>query len=285
MPLQWKRAIAILIVSFIVLNVAMILNLWLRDWPDGQFALSSSQKSQIIEALRQKGVTVEVDIPKEGRPQAFLEVALPKLDENKILQDFFGKDSKPTQTLTQDGRKFIYGSKQLIITDHGFITFFNNDDEIIWPDLSREQAEEKALNFMKSIRSMPKNAVLDRVTYDDESKGYLLEYVSYHDGFFIQNSYATVLVTPCGIKSYYQCWLEPLGYVGKKRSVLSPLTAIMRVINEKDTDQPIVITRIQQGYYSKLYDADRWQVAPVWKIQLENEDTYFVNAYTGEMEQ
>ncbi|MGB4287210.1 MAG: two-component system regulatory protein YycI, partial [Tepidanaerobacteraceae bacterium] len=92
-------------------------------------------------------------------------------------------------------------------------------------------------------------------------------------------------VTPSGIKSYYQCWLEPLGYVGKKRSVLSPLTAILRVINERSTAEPIIITGIQQGYYSKLYDADRWQVAPVWKIQLGNKETYYVNAYTGELEQ
>ncbi|MFY9415114.1 MAG: hypothetical protein WAP27_10230, partial [Tepidanaerobacteraceae bacterium] len=89
--MQWKQAITILIVSFIVLNIVMILNLWLRDRPGDQFALSSSQKSEIIESLRQKGVIVEVEIPKEGKPQALLEVALPKLDEKKILQNFFGK--------------------------------------------------------------------------------------------------------------------------------------------------------------------------------------------------
>jgi len=285
MPLQWKQAITILIVSFIVLNIVMILNLWLRDRPGDQFALSSSQKSEIIESLSQKGVIVEVEIPKEGKPQALLEVALPKLDEKKILQNFFGKDSRPILSHTHDGRKYTHGNEQLIITDHGFITYFNSDDSVIWPNLSREQAEKEALAFMKARRSMQENAILDRVTYDDESKAYLLEYVSYHDGFFIQNSYATVLVTPSGIKGYYQCWLEPLGYVGKKRSVLSPLTAILRVINERSTAEPIIITGIQQGYYSKLYDADRWQVAPVWKIQLGNKETYYVNAYTGELEQ
>jgi len=288
MTLQWKRAISILIVSFIVLNVVMVINLWLRERPNDQFALSSSQKSQIIATLRQKGVMLEADIPNEGKPQALLEVGLPKVDEKKILQilqNFFGKDSKPSLNLTQDGKKYTNGNEQLIITDNGFITYFNNNDRVIWPNLTREQAEQEAIAFMKATKSMPENAVLDRVTYDDDSKGYLLEYVSCYDGFFIQNSYATVLVSPMGIKSYYQCWLEPLGYVGKKRSVLSPLTAIMRVISERDMEEPIVITRIQQGYYSKLYDAERWQVAPVWKIQLGNEDTYYVNAYTGEMEQ
>jgi len=105
------------------------------------------------------------------------------------------------------------------------------------------------------------------------------------DDFFIENSYVTMMVTPAGIKTYYQCWLNPLRYVGKKRGVISPLTAIMRVITEAKTEHPVEITRIQQGYYSKLYNADRWQAAPVWRIQLGDVDTYYVNAYTGEMEQ
>ena len=285
MILQWKRAITILIVSFIVLNIAMMINLWLREQPDSQFKLSESQKSQIIQSLRQKGVTLEVDIPNEGRPQSLLEVGFTKPDETKILHSFFGKDSKPNISRSQDGRKFTLGNKQLIITDNGFITYLNNGDSIIWPNLTREQAESEALNFMKTHKCMPENAVLGKITYDDQSKGYLIEYVRYYDDFFIQNSYVTLLVTPSGIKSYYQCWLEPLGYVGKKRSVISPLTAIMRVITEAKPEHPIIITRIEQGYYSKLYDADRWQAAPVWKIQLEDVDTYYVNAYTGEMEQ
>lgn len=282
--MQWKRAITILIISFIMLNIFLIANLWLREQPYRQFTLSSSQKAQIIESLKQKGVILKVDIPSEGRPQSLLEVGIPKVNESRIIQNFFGKDTKPNFSQTQDGRRYSHGNKELIITDSGLITYFNSDDKIIWPNLTREQAEREALNFMKTHKLLPENAVLDKVTYDQESKGFLLEYINYHDGFFIQNSYATVLVTPSGIKSYYQCWLEPLGYVGKRRSVISPLAAIMRVISETNTEEPIVITRIEQGYYSKVYDADRWQAAPVWKIQLEG-DTYFVNAYTGEMEQ
>ena len=87
------------------------------------------------------------------------------------------------------------------------------------------------------------------------------------------------------MKTYYQCWLNPLKYAGKKRGVISPLTALMRVITEIESEDPVEITGIRQGYYSKLYDANQWQAAPVWRIQLGDSDTYYVNAYTGEMEQ
>lgn len=79
--------------------------------------------------------------------------------------------------------------------------------------------------------------------------------------------------------------VEPSRICWKKRGVISPLTAIMRVITEIQTDNSVVITRIQQGYNSKLYDADKWQAAPVWRIELGDIDTYYINAYTGEMEQ
>ena len=99
------------------------------------------------------------------------------------------------------------------------------------------------------------------------------------------NSYIDVVVTPTGVKSYYQLWLSPIGYVGKKRPVVSPLTAMLRVISERQSQDKMAITHIEQGFYSRAYDADKWQMAPVWKIQLDGQDLYYVNAYTGELEQ
>ncbi len=285
MILEWKRAITILIISFVVLNIFMVCNLWFREQSIDDFTLTPKQKSEIERTLNQRGVVLKVAIPKEGRPQSLLEVSFQKLDEKKVLESFFGKKLVLKISQTQDGRNYTFKNQQLIITDNGFITYFNNTDQTIWPNLTKEQAESEAENFMRSHGGMPQDAVLDKVTYDDQSKGYLLEYVRYHDDFFIENSYVTMMVTPAGVKTYYQCWLNPLRYVGKKRGVISPLTAIMRVITEVKTEHPVEITRIQQGYYSKLYNADRWQAAPVWRIQLGDVDTYYVNAYTGEMEQ
>jgi regulatory protein YycI of two-component signal transduction system YycFG len=283
--LDWKKAITILIASFVVLNIFMVLNLWFRERPVVEFALTSTQQSEIEEVLKQRGVILQENIPKEGEAQALLEMSFRHIDEKKIVEGFFGKDAETEITQTENGRSYVYGHYQLIITDNGFITFLNNGDQILWPNLTREQAEKEAVNFMKSHGDIPEQAVLDKVTYDEQSNGYLLEFIRYYDDYYLYNSYITMLVTPSGVKTYYQCWLEPLGYVGKKRGVISPLTAILRVITEIETEHyPIVITGLEQGYNSKLYNADRWQAAPVWKIEINDSDTFFVNAYTGEME-
>lgn len=281
--MDWRRAITILIVSFIALNLFLGLNLWSKARPTAEFTLTPDEESEIKHYLSQKGVQLKSDIPKEGKAQALLEIGFEKINENNVVENFFGKD-QVKMSQTQNGRSYTLDNRQLIITDNGFITYFNNEGKVIFPQLTKEQAETEAVNFIKNHGGMPEQAVLNKVTFDEHSKGYLLEYVRYYDGFFIDNSYITILVTPSGIKSYYQCWLEPFGYVGKKRGVISPLTAVLRIITEVEED-PVVITRIQQGYNSKLYDADRWQAAPVWKIELENGDRFYVNAYTGELEQ
>lgn len=129
-----------------------------------------------MQTLKQKNIAIKTDIPKEGRPQALLEISSQKLDEQKILKGFFGKEAVWEMTRTQDGRSYTFNNQQLIITENGFITYFNNEEQIIWPNLTKEKAEKEARDFMNSCGGMPEGAVLDMVTYDERSEGYLLEY-------------------------------------------------------------------------------------------------------------
>jgi hypothetical protein len=38
------------------------------------------------------------------------------------------------------------------------------------------------------------------------------------------------------------------------------------------------------GYYSQEYDAERWEIPPVWRIRLDNGEVYYINAFTGNLE-
>lgn len=280
-----RRAMIILIGSFIVLNLILIGNLWFREKPAAEFYLTENQRQEIKALLDQKGIKLEVDIPEKGRPQAFLEVGYKKVDEQKVLENFLGKGAKPLVEVIQGGKSFTLGNEQLIVMENGIITYFNKEDKKISALLSEDEAQRLAMEFIKTHGGLPEEAVLSDITYDDKSKGFLIEYVRSYDGFFIANSYMDILVTPSGVRSVYQCWLNPHGYRGKKRAVILPLTAIMRVASERKSSEHLVITRMNQGFYSKFYNAERWQAAPVWKIELKNGDFYYVNAYTGELEQ
>ncbi|AYO32058.1 MAG: hypothetical protein PWR06_2104 [Thermoanaerobacteraceae bacterium] len=283
--MDWRRAAMILISSFIVLNIILAVNLWVRERPAGEFTLTQYQQQEIEDQLSQKGIKLEVKIPEKSLPQAFLEVGYKKVDRQKILENFLGEGVKPRVEQIQGGTSYTIDSRQLIIMDNGIITYFNKKEENALASLSRQEAEAMATDFMKSHGGLPQEAVLNSITYDAKTKSYLIEYVRNYDGFFVANSYIDILVSPSGVKNYYQSWLNIYGYKGKKRAVISPFTAIMRVASEKKNADSMVITGIKQGFYSKFYDAERWQAAPVWKIGLKNGDVYYVNAYTGELEQ
>ena len=283
--LEWRKAIIILIVSFISLNLILATNIWYREKPSNYFNLTENQQSQIEKLLEQRNVKLKADMPEEGRAQAFLEIRFKPIDEKKALEDFFGKNAKPQIEDAEGSKSYTLDGKQLIITDNGELTYHDNKEGKAPSTITEEKARKEAESFLKSHGGIPEQAVLSNITYDDLNKGYLLEYNRYYEDFLIANSNATVLVTPSGVKMYHQCWMDPIGDIGKKRSVISPLTAIMRVVSEIKTEDPFVISDIEQGFYSKLYNADRLQAAPVWKVALENGDVYYVNAYTGEMEQ
>jgi len=283
--LDWRKAAMILISSFIVLNIILAVNLWINERPAEEFVLTLDQQKEIEDQLSKKGIELEVNIPQKGLPQAFLELGYKKADQQKILENFLGKGAKPQTEQIQGGKSYTLDSRQLIIMDNGIITYFDKQDSKTSASLSRQQAEAEAVKFMESHGGLPQEAVINNITYDEKTGSYLIEYVRKYDGFFVANSYVDILVSPSGVKNYYQSWLNIYGYKGKKKAVISPLTAIMRTAGEENNTDPMVITGIEQGFYSKFYDADRWQAAPVWKISLKSGEVYYVNAYTGELEQ
>jgi len=246
---------------------------------------SQAQQEEIYALMKQKGIIVETDLPEKGKPQSFLELGYEKVNIDKVAASFFGEDAEPSIQSFEGGKNYTFGSEQLIIMENGIITYFNSFEKTDKVEYTQEQALKTAEDFISKRGGLPENAILHNITYDDKSGGYLIEYVRSHDGFFIANSYIDIIVTPAGVNSYYQCWLKPYGYQGKKREVILPAMAVLRVKDIYENSEPLTITKIEQGYYSRFFNADRWQAAPVWRIQLKSGENYYINAFTGELEQ
>ena len=168
--MNWRRAITILIVSFIVLNLFLGFNLWSKKRPTVEFTLTSDEESEIKHYLNQKGVKLKSEVPKEGKAQALLEIGFEEINEEKVVGKFLGKQDQVTISHTQDGRSYTLDNRQLIITDNGFITYFDNEEKIIFPQLTKEQAEKEAVNFIKNHGGMPEQAVLSSVTLTNKAK-------------------------------------------------------------------------------------------------------------------
>ncbi|ADL08943.1 two-component system regulatory protein YycI [Thermosediminibacter oceani] len=281
--MDWRKAVRILVVSFLVLNVMLAVSLYIRAVPRRAFTLEESQQQKIKTFLESKGIILKTQIPLEGVPVSFLEIGYQPVREESIIRQFFGGEV-PRVEVISGGKKFLLDKRQLVVMDNGTVTYQDKRSEQIFKNLDEQKALEVAESFLKTHGVFPEDARLNTVTYDPKRKGYLIEYVRDYKGFFIANSYIDIMVTPCGVTNFSMNWLKPLEFRGKKREVIPPITAILRVDAERKSGEPVVIEKVEQGFYSQFYNADRWQAAPVWKVELENGEIYYVNAYTGEME-
>lgn len=285
--MDWRKAMVILIASFIIFNLILLGTMWVRATPSVDTSLTKQQKDEINSILKQKRITVLCDIPKNGQPQAFLEVGNKQFNEQILLSNFFKEEANNLiETKLEGGKSFTSKNAELQVFDKGIIKYINNKSGNSNSYLNVKDAKKIAADYIKSHVGLPKNAVLTNISYEKESKGFLIEYTGQYEGFAIANNKIQIIVTPSYVKSFYHCWLTPYGYEGKERTVISPLTAIMKVKqSQNDNNNELVITSIRQGYYSKIYNSERWKAAPVWIIELKDHTKYYINAYTGQLEE
>lgn len=283
--MDWKKAIRILIISFVVLNIALLINLYIRKKPTAKQVTKNEAYDEIYdieEILDSRDIKIETEVPQDGRCQCFLEVEHESIDKDLYENLFFGGE---TPQIRQDPDKITYikGQRQLDIANNGVITYSNKSEgQDVKRNITEDEAVESAAKFIKRHGGLPKDAVLNNVVYDEKTGDYHVEFVREYDGFLLVNSYIKVIINSNQIKNFERCWLVPLNYHGEEKDVVSPFTAILRAADEKQGLKTIAF--IKQGFYSKLYNANSWQMAPIWIIGFEDGKRYYVNSYTGQLE-
>lgn len=279
--MDWKKAVKILIVSFIVINVAFLVNLYIRKHPTAKQA-TKDEVYDVEEILDSRGIKLKTEIPEDRRPQCFLEVEHESIDKDLYANLFF-EGEIPQKRQDPDKTTYIKGQRQLDIANSGVITYSDKKDEQDGKeDITENEAVEYAEKFIKRHGGLPKDAVMNNIIRDEETGDYHIEYVREHDGYLLVNSYIKVIVNSNQVKNFERCWLIPLEYYGEEKDIVSPFSAVLKAADEKQGLK--TVTFIKQGFYSKLYNANSWQMAPIWIIGFEDGERYYVNSYTGQLE-
>lgn len=284
--MDWKKAIRILIISFVVLNIALLINLYIRKKPTAKQVTKDKAYDEIYdieEILDSRDIKIETETPQDGRGQCFLEVEHESIDKD-LYENLFFEGENPQIRQDPDKVTYIKGQRQLDIANNGVITYSNKKDmQDVKENITEDEAIKCATKFIKCHGGFPKDAVLNNIVYDEAIGDYYIEFVREYDGFLLVNSYIKVIVNSNQIKNFERCWLIPLNYHGEEKEVVSPFTAILRAADEKQKGLKTV-TFIKQGFYSKPYNANSWQIAPIWIVGFEDGKRYYVNSYTGQLE-
>lgn len=284
-----SRAKVVLIVAFLILNLFLLYQIVEKEGMDNPALFGGEEAVTRMEAaLQEANLTLDVNLPRSGMRAAYLvvepwqstleEVAemLWRALENE--EDPFPFDSiVTTENHENNTMSYTFGSYELFFDQEEFFSLVG-----AFEGLSPDELKQVADDFTKRL-SFPGDFVYDyREGLNMET---VLHYRQEFEGFPLYAGYMRFHHhRDSGVEIRFHR-LEPLGFGERRREVIPPNTALWRFLDAYTADgrvsQPTSVVDFTLGYYSEEYDAQLWEIPPVWRIRLLNEEVYYINAFTG----
>ncbi len=289
--MDWGRAKDILIVAFLALNLFLGFRLWteMSRYPAATSQLLPEEIAATLDNLAAAGIELAVPIPREAPPLPLLQVQVSPLKPQKVAQYFLGnlEDVHIVRTPGPEGEiLFIRGGEELSVYPNGIITY-----RYLYPrppSPGREGIEEWAEEFIAHQREFGQELRLKEIRELPQEEAFLVRLEQlYQDRPLVGSAGVEALVAEEGIKFLWQRPLEPIGPAGEKKAIIPATEALLRLAAAREGHkggERLIIAEITLGYYNKLYDAQEWEAVPVWALRTDEDQWYYINAFTGEQE-
>ena len=293
--MDWTKAKTILIIAFLATNLFLGANLLFAQPHQEAAAVGDQYIEQTIQFLAEQDVTIETTLPH----------AIPSLASVTVEYHFF--PAAETAELLLGSSRFetveagVFENEQgrVTITNEKQLVFQNFVQDDLLPDMNEQTLEETSREFLSAHGLFPEGLSLQQIyvgilpEYDSDPL-HKLVYEQTHQNRFIGESYVHVFLNQRGIVAVEALLLnipEEAGQVGTPRPMISAPEAVLRkleaILEQNRNRGPIVISRIEPGYYFTLTrdPVTQWETVasgtavPAWKIVLKNGDTYYQEAF------
>lgn len=282
------RAKLILIVAFVGLNLFLGYHLF---WPNfgrlTRVAVTSEDLRNTESLLRNKNYNLEASIVRAIQTSDFLTVS----SAQSIRDDIITRLTDLGTTVIDYEDRVVYHSLQELVVIHanGLIqitynpAIFMNDDSI---NMEERNLKNYSDHLLEDKRLKPEGIVFDYLEKSDDGQ-IVIYYHQVHDGMPLYAGQVRVIIRDDHVISIEIYWLEPTERtVTREMEVLSATEALTNLVNELGPSTVMRnITRVNLGYFSREFDAEKWEVPPVWRIMMDNKQKYYINAFTGNLEQ
>ncbi|MGI6319135.1 MAG: hypothetical protein GX263_03290 [Firmicutes bacterium] len=299
-----SKAKTVLIITFLFLNIFLLYQI-MED--EGRGRLGSfgrnEELSRLEIALHEVNLSLDVPLPKGGMQVAHLVVEPFQFQVEDIIgelwklfgglnnvgisavEEAFGEEEDGERGFT----KYTLGKYEMIVRKEGPVSIKTTGES----DSHYRNNNNSNKNSMEGIVQSAQESIqgisfLSSFIYDytqKSQKGPVLNFRQEYDGFPLYAGYFQLFMRGLEPEGCYLYCLEPVGFAEQKREVIPPTTALLRLIDAyKGGALETGIIDFSLGYYSQEYDAERWEIPPVWRIRLDNGEVYYINAFTGNLE-
>lgn len=298
--MDFSRARTVLIWVFLFLNLFLLYQIWLGEGGgDYIFTGHKEEGSRLQAALQEAGFSLETPLPRGGARLGHLVVKPGQLEIDGLFAALWpllepGEESPPPVVPekppaagdgSEGGRIYSCGEYRLYQQKDGLLVL-ERDSKSALQQENRHYAE-----MLPAIRdNFRKNTFLKGFVADyvqSTPQGSIVYYRQEYGDYPLYGGYLEIRPDKGGYPVFTLYRLEPLGFAEQTRDVISPAAALLRFLEAygvgKDTVKKDIV-EIALGYYSHGYDAERWEIPPVWRIRLGSGEIYYVNAFTGNLE-
>ena len=256
--MQWGQIKTLFILSFLILNVYLFIQ-FIDKLEETDLGILEEETSTIDERLEDENITY-TELPEEQAQEPYISVNRKAFTEEEfsLFNDF-----KNQETVLID-KNFVVSlfdkpvpipakDSESVIEDFVKKTFIYPDEYVLW-DWNKE------LNVLVFFQE--KN---ERPIYFNQS-GIILVFLNDKDEMLF----------------YTQTMLGEADSLQDKKRLIKPMKAIEALYNARELRAKDNITQIHIGFHTRVPLADGVQVfVPAWKITVNDERNYFVNAIEG----
>lgn len=297
--MDWPRARGILLAALAVVNLVLAYALWgpVGISPELSGLSQSQQLQQVRQVLAHRGIDLSTSIPVTPEPMPFLRVQhRPTVDLLDLGYEQSGRPALPGDSPIMGLGRSGFGGWPSIDPVTQVVTYRLNAVGRAERQFSLQTTQELQKEIREILRGeflLPANMQYAG-TYPKADTGLLVvEFVPVFQGHPVFSGFVRAEVSERGLEAVSYLWIQPLGYKDAPPKVVRPASeALLRLAGhlERDGKRQNVI-EIRLGYYAgrllttpQSQTVSAWDTVPVWRIRLENGETYFINAFNGEIE-
>lgn len=282
------KAKTILIIAFAGLNLFLGYHLF---WPDfgrlTKVAVTGEDVRLTETMLNDNNYFLSASIDRSVQWSDFITVTPAADFQQQLLMKFIAEGA----SLNESGSARIYKSETetAIIHPSGLVrVFFEPPQFLVENAISLEERELKDLveSFLLEKSLLPAGINFDYLEKSQPGKVICHYYqVEGEDPIFAGQLKVVIASDHVTIVEIY--WLNPVERVpSREMELISVTEALTNLVNELGpSPEERKIEQISLGYFSGEYDAEKWEIPPVWRITFDDKKHFYINAFTGNIEQ
>lgn len=277
--MDWSRAKTYLIITFLFLDILLGVQYWNSKSEASKYVETlPEQMSEVQAVLATYKIKIATDIPTELPKLGFLRVRFAPLDPASVARRIVGSNA------TSKGGVFEGAGVRFTATGAGQYSMELLSNPI--PYSSKDDHSKSVIVHELAPYVWDMNSY--KLDYIQSSRDAAVRFLQWYHDYPLFTSTIEGYMTHGQITSVTQSYLQVVSEESYRKTVLSAISAIRSLVESMDKPPPTkdnrMIRDIRLGYYSKGFNADEWFMAPMWRIVID-QDTYYVNALTGDVEQ